>query len=125
MKAEELKYTKDHVWVAAEGDIVRIGITDHAQNELGDIVFLELPELGRKCRQGQVVGSIESVKTTNDLLAPVSGEVVEINPLVRDKPDTVNRDPLGEGWLLRIRVGLSEELLHLMDFDAYRQSIQG
>jgi len=124
MKAEELKYTKDHVWVAAEGDLVIMGITDHAQKELGDIVFLELPELGRKCSPGQAVGSIESIKTTNDLLAPVSGEVVEVNPLVRDKPDTVNIDPLGEGWLLKIRVSQPEELLRLMDFDTYQQSVQ-
>lgn len=119
MRAEELKYSKDHVWVAVEGDVARMGITEHAQRELGEVVFLDLPEVKRSCAQGEVVCSIESVKTTNDLFIPVSGEIVEINAVVRDKPDTVNSDPLGQGWLFRVRLRDPDELKGLMDFQAY------
>ncbi len=125
MKPEELKYSNDHMWVAVEAGIARIGITDHAQKELGDIVFLQLPEPGRTLSQGTIIGSIESIKTTNDLLAPVTGEVVEANQLVRDKPDTVNRDPLGEGWLLRVRLSQPGELDGLMTFAAYLEHTRG
>jgi len=119
VRAEELKYSKDHVWVAVEGDLARVGITDHAQRELGEVVFLDLPEVKRSFSQGEVVGSIESVKTTNDLFIPLSGEIVEVNAVVRDTPATVNSDPLGEGWLFRVRLRGPGELNELMDFQAY------
>lgn len=119
MRAEELKYSKDHVWVAVEGDVARMGITEHAQRELGEVVFLDLPEVKRSCAAGEVVGSIESVKTTSDLFIPLSGEIVEINAVVRDKPDSVNSDPLGQGWLFRVRLRDPGELKGLMDFQAY------
>lgn len=119
MGSEELKYSKDHVWVLVDGDLARVGITEHAQRELGEVVFLELPEPNRTCSRDEVVGSIESVKTTNDLFCPVSGEVVEINALARDKPDTVNADPLGQGWLFRMRLTDPAQLNELMDFAAY------
>jgi glycine cleavage system H protein len=124
MKAEELRYSKDHMWVVVEGDLARMGITDHAQRELGDVVFLDLPEVGRKCAQGEVVGSIESVKTTNDLFTPVSGEVVEANSVVRDSPNMVNTDPLGRGWLFRIRLSSPDELKQLLDFKAYMEFVK-
>ena len=125
MTPDQLKYTKDHVWVEVEGDTVRMGITDHAQKELGDIVFVELPEIGRKCVQGMTVGSIESIKTTNDLLAPVTGEVIEVNETVRDKPDTINNEPYGKGWMIRIRISSANELQNLLSFEAYQQVSQG
>ena len=124
MKAEELRYSKDHMWVVVEGDLARMGITDHAQRELGDVVFLDLPEVGRKCAQGEVVGSIESVKTTNDLFTPLSGEVVEANSVVRDSPNMVNTDPLGRGWLFRIRLSSPDELKQLLDFKAYMEFVK-
>jgi glycine cleavage system H protein len=124
MRADELRYSKDHVWVAVEGDVARMGITDHAQRELGEVVFLDLPEVGRNCTQGEVAGSIESVKTMNDLFTPLSGEVLETNSVVRDKPDTVNSDPLGHGWLFRMRLSAPDELSQLMDFQAYTEYVQ-
>ncbi|HWS15519.1 MAG TPA: glycine cleavage system protein GcvH [Candidatus Methylomirabilis sp.] len=124
MKAEELRYSKDHMWVVVEGDLARMGITEHAQRELGEVVFLDLPEVGRKCAQGEVVGSIESVKTTNDLFTPLSGEVVESNSVVRDSPNIVNTDPLGQGWLFRIRLSGPDELKQLLDFKAYTEFVK-
>lgn len=125
MNANELKYSKDHMWVAVEGDQARIGLTEHAQRELGEVVFLELPEVGRKVARDEVVGSVESVKTTNDLFSPLSGEVVEINVEARDTPDHVNQEPMGKGWLFRLRLGAPAELGQLMDLPAYAQSTQG
>jgi len=125
MKPEELKYTKDHVWVAVEGDIAQMGITDFAQKELGEVVFIELPEIGRKCTQGQAVGSIESVKTSNDLLAPLTGEVMEVNEFLREKPDTVNGEPYGKGWMMRMKISLPAEVQQLMSFEAYETHIKG
>ena len=124
MKAEELRYSKDHMWVVVEGDLARMGITEHAQRELGEVVFLDLPEVGRKCAQGEVVGSIESVKTTNDLFTPLSGEVVEANSAVRDGPNIVNTDPLGRGWLFRIRLSRPDEQKQLLDFKAYTEFVK-
>jgi glycine cleavage system H protein len=125
MKPEELKYTKDHAWVAVDGGIAQMGITDFAQKELGDVVFIELPEIGRKCIQGQAVGSIESVKTSNDLLAPLTGEVMEVNALLKEKPDTVNGDPYGKGWMMKIRMSAPTELQQLMSLEAYEKHSKG
>jgi glycine cleavage system H protein len=125
MKPEELKYTKDHAWVAVEKDIAQTGITDFAQKELGDVVFIELPEVGRKCVAGQAIGSIESVKTQNDLLSPLTGEVVEVNPLLKEKPDTVNGDPYGKGWMMKIKMSAPAELQGLMNLAAYEKHTQG
>lgn len=111
--------------MAVEGDVARVGITEHAQRELGEVVFLDLPEVKRSCAPGEVVCSIESVKTTSDLFIPLSGEIVEINAVVRDKPDTVNSDPLGQGWLFRVRLRDPGELKGLMDFQAYTAFTQG
>jgi glycine cleavage system H protein len=125
MKPEELKYTKDHSWVAVEKDVALAGITDFAQKELGDVVFIDLPEVGRKTVMGQAIGSIESVKTQNDLLAPLTGEVLEVNPLLKEKPDTVNGDPYGKGWMMKIRMSAPAELQQLMSLNAYEKHIKG
>jgi glycine cleavage system H protein len=122
MSASGLRFSKDHIWVAVEGDIASMGITEHAQRELGEVVFIGMPEVGKKYGRDEVVGSIESVKTTSDVFTPVSGEVVEINVAARDKPDTVNADPMGAGWLFRMRLSAPAELQQLMDLQAYTES---
>jgi glycine cleavage system H protein len=122
MGAEALRFSKDHLWVKVEGDVARMGITEHAQRELGDVVFIGMPDVGKKYARDEVVGSIESVKTTSDIFTPVSGEVVEINAEARDTPDMVNADPMGKGWLFRIRLSAPAELQQLMDLAAYTES---
>ena len=114
------KFTDEHEWIAVEGDIGTVGISDYAQKQLGDIVFLELPETGRTLAQGDEAAVIESVKAASELYAPVAGEVVEVNPRLADEPELVNADPDGEGWFVRIRVADAGELDGLMDADAYR-----
>jgi len=125
MAGEELRYSKDHLWVKVEDGVARLGITEHAQRELGEVVFVELPVPKRTYARDEVVGSIESVKTTNDLFCPVAGEVVEINTLVRDTPDTVNTDPLGQGWLFRVRLSDPAQVQELMDLKAYTEFTHG
>jgi glycine cleavage system H protein len=125
MAGEELRYSKDHLWVKVENGVARLGLTEHAQRELGEVVFVELPEPNRACARDEIIGSIESVKTTNDLFCPVAGEVVEINALVRDKPDTVNTDPLGQGWLFRVRLTDPAQVQELMDLHAYTEFTRG
>ena len=119
----DLRYSKSHEWVRFEGDIVTIGITDHAQEELGDIVYLELPEAGRMLSREEIFGTVESVKAVSDLYSPVSGEVVESNTIIADSTETVNQDPFGDGWMVKIRMSNSEELLQLMDASNYDQLI--
>ncbi|MGD9488804.1 MAG: glycine cleavage system protein GcvH [Calditrichaceae bacterium] len=119
----ELKYTKDHEWTKTEGDIVVVGITDYAQGELGDVVFVELPEVGDKVSMGDSFGTIEAVKAVADLFSPVSGEIVEINGALEDEPETVNKDPYGEGWMVKIKISDTSELKDLMDADAYSKHI--
>jgi glycine cleavage system H protein len=119
MKAEELKYTKDHVWVHADGDIATIGISDYAQQELGDIVFVEMPETGKKVAKEDTFGTIESVKSVSDLISPLSGEITETNTVLEDTPETINNDPLGGGWIVRLKMENSGELDSLMDHAAY------
>ena len=114
------KFTDEHEWIAVEGDIGTVGISDYAQKQLGDIVFVELPETGRTLAQGDEAAVIESVKAASELYAPVAGEVVEVNPRLADEPGLVNADPDGEGWFVRIRVADAGELDGLMDADAYR-----
>ena len=113
----DLKYTKSHEWVRVEGDVATIGITDFAQSELGDIVFVELPNVGRVVGVDETVGSVESVKTVSDLYSPVAGEVVETNPALGAQSELVNSDPYGKGWMLKVRV--SGGLDALLDADAY------
>ena len=109
----ERYYTESHEWVQAEGDVATVGITDFAQSQLGDVVFLELPSVGRMLEAGDSFGVVESVKAASDLYSPVSGSVVEVNEALSDNPETVNRDPLGDGWLIKVRLNgdLGEGLL--------------
>ena len=114
---QELQYTKSHEWVRVKDDIVTVGITDHAQEELGDVVFVELPEKGDSLSAGDTFGTIESVKAVSDLYAPVGGEVVEVNSALDDSPENVNEDPYGEGWLLRIRTSEKADLLSAEEYE--------
>jgi glycine cleavage system H protein len=117
---QDLSYLPSHEWVRNEGDgTVTIGVTDFAQEQLGDVVFVELPEVGTQLSTEEEFGVIESVKAASDLYAPVSGEVVEINEQLEDDPELVNSDPYGDAWLLKIRLSDTDELNHLLDADAY------
>lgn len=121
----DLKYTKDHEWVRVEGDAAIIGISDFAQEQLGDVVFVELPAIGKQFKQGDEAAVIESVKAASEVYAPVGGEVVEINLPLGDNPGLVNEAPTGEGWFLKIRISDASELDALMDEDAYQNFTQG
>ena len=114
---EELQYTRSHEWVRTEGDTATIGITDHAQDELGDIVFVELPEVGDTFGAGDSFGTVESVKAVSDLYAPVGGEVVEVNSALDDVPEKVNEDPYGDGWIVRLRVSGEGDLLSAAEYE--------
>ena len=114
-----VRYTKDHEYVRVDGDIVTVGISDHAQSQLGDVVFVELPAVGRKVEQGGDAAVVESVKAASEVYAPVSGEVVEVNHELEAAPATVNEDPLGRGWFMKIRLSDKSELDGLMDEAAY------
>lgn len=121
MVPEELKYTQEHEWVARTGaDSVRIGITDFAQTQLGDVVFVQLPEVGEQLTAGQAVGEVESTKSVSDLFAPVSGAVVARNEALEQQPELINSDPYGEGWMLEITVAEAEQVDGLLDAEAYR-----
>ena len=116
---EGLSYTKEHEWIRQEGDVVVVGITHHAQDQLGDVVFVELPEVGATISEGDTFGTVESVKAVSDLYAPVSGEVVEINEGLEDTPDSVNSDAYGEGWMIKVKVsGEAEGLLSPAEYQA-------
>jgi len=121
---QELKYTKDHEWVRVEGDTVVIGITDFAQQELGDIVFVEIETEGETLDQEAVFGSIEAVKTVSDLFMPVSGEITEFNDALESNPDVVNSDPYGDGWMVKVTLSDSSELDGLLSAEAYADLIQ-
>jgi glycine cleavage system H protein len=108
---EDLQYTKSHEWVRIEGDTATIGITDHAQDELGDVVFVELPEEGATFDAGESFGTVESVKAVSDLYTPVGGEVVEVNSALEDAPENINEDPYGEGWIVKLRTTDGADLL--------------
>lgn len=118
----DLKYTSDHEWIRVEGDVGTIGVTDHAQGELGDVVYVDIPDASATVAKGGVFGSIEAVKTVADLYAPVSGTLIEVND-VNAAPDTVNKDPYGNGWLVKIKLSDPSELDGLLSVDAYKQLI--
>lgn len=120
---ENLKYTDEHEWVQREGDTVLIGVTDYAQSELGDVVFLELPEPGVELSQGAVFGTIEAVKTVSDLFSPVTGEVLEVNTDLADQPELVNQSPYADGWMIKVRLTDASELDSLFDADHYRDHV--
>ena len=118
-----LRYTKEHEWIRVEGEMAYVGITDYAQSELGEIVFVDINTEGETLAQNEVFGSVESVKTVSDLNMPVEGEVLEINENINDQPELVNNDPYGEGWMIKIRVVSPAELDTLMDAEAYKEFI--
>jgi glycine cleavage system H protein len=118
------RYTKEHEWIEAKGDAATIGITDYAQHELGDVVFVELPAAGTKLASGKTFGSIESVKAVSEIYAPASGEVVSANSDLQNKPETINNDPHGAGWLVKVKLANPAELSGLMDAAAYEAYIE-
>jgi glycine cleavage system H protein len=120
---EQFRYTKEHEWVSVEGDVGTIGITDHAQHELGDIVYVDLPQPGTVVAQGKTIGSVESVKAVSDIYSPVSGEVVEINATLSQNPETLNQDPHGSAWLVKIRLSAPDEIKSLLPASEYRTYI--
>ena len=120
-----LKYSKDHEWVRVEGDVATVGISDYAQEQLGDVVYVELPEVGRSVGQNEEAAVVESVKAASEVYAPVSGEVVEVNQALEDDPALVNGDPTGTGWFLKLRLSAPAELDGLMDEAAYADYIAG
>jgi len=121
----ELKFTKDHEWVRIDGDILTIGITDFAQSELGDIVYVEVDTLDENLKAEEVFGTVEAVKTVSDLFAPVSGEIIEFNESLEDSPEKVNEDPYGEGWMIKLKYENITELDNLLDASDYKSLIGG
>ncbi len=116
---DNLKYTKDHEWVSVDGNVATVGITDFAQRELGDIVYVDIPSEGEDLAQEETFGSVEAVKTVSDLFMPVSGKVIEVNGDLEDAPESVNQDPYGKGWMVKIEMSAPEELDNLLDAAAY------
>jgi glycine cleavage system H protein len=121
---DNLKYTKDHEWIKVEGDEAVIGITEFAQKELGDIVFIEVETEGETLDAGEAFGTIEAVKTVSDMFMPVDGEVLEFNAELESNPEIVNKDPYGEGWIIRIKISDESQLDDLIDADAYKELIE-
>jgi len=122
MYPENYRYTKEHEWVLVEGDTGTVGITDHAQEELGDIVYVDLPKVGAVIEQGKSLGSVESVKAVSDVYCPVSGEVTEVNPTLADKPESLNTDPHGAAWLIKLKLSdpaQAQSLMSAADYQAY------
>ncbi len=123
MYPDNYRYTKEHEWVSLEGDIGAVGITDHAQNELGDIVYVQLPAVGEAVAQGKSFGSVESVKAVSDIFAPVSGVVVAVNEALAETPEKLNEDPHGEAWLVKVRLSNPAEIEGLLTAAAYQEYI--
>jgi glycine cleavage system H protein len=121
---DKIRYSEDHEWIRVDGSEAIIGITDFAQSELGDIVFVDIPEVGIELAKGEVFGSIEAVKTVSDLILPASGELLEVNKLLEDNPETINSDPYDKGWIIRIRLKDPKEVDSLMDAAQYQAFIK-
>ena len=119
----ERKYSKDHEWLELNDDIATVGITNHAQESLGDIVFIELPEIGRLVKFADQIGVVESVKAASDLFSPVSGEIIEVNNELQNSPQLLNTDPENTGWYMKIKIDNAEELTNLMNFNQYKETI--
>ena len=118
-----LKYTKDHEWINVDGDIATVGITDFAQSELGDIVYVEVETLDETLNKDEVFGTVEAVKTVSDLFIPLSGEVIEFNESLESEPEKVNSDPYGEGWMIKIKISNPEEINQLLDAESYKELV--
>ena len=123
MNLEDLKYTNDHEWVRLKGDIAYVGITNFAQGELGDIVYVEIETLNQKIQQGDVFGTVEAVKTVSDLFMPISGEIIEINEKLESQPELINNDPYGEGWMVKIKYDDVSQFDQLLDLNSYEKLI--
>lgn len=121
MTPEELKYTPEHEWIAVNGDTVRVGITDFAQDQLGDVVFVQLPEVGGTVSAKDSVGEVESTKSVSEIYAPVGGEVTAVNEVLNDSPELINSDPFGDGWMFELKITNSGELSELLDANGYRE----
>ena len=119
----ERKYSKDHEWLELNDDIATVGITNYAQESLGDIVFIELPEIGKLVKSGDQIGVVESVKAASDLFSPVSGEIIEVNNELQNSPQLLNTDPENTGWYMKIKIDNAEELTNLMNFNQYKETI--
>jgi len=119
----DLKYTKEHEWVKVDGNVATIGITDYAQGELGDIVFVELPDTGAQIEAGSTFGTIEAVKAVSDLFAPVNGSIVEINAALDEQPELVNQDPYGEGWMIKVTLENADLIKEMLSSEQYRDAI--
>jgi len=124
MYPADLRYTKEHEWVRVEGEIGTVGITDHAQKELGDIVYVDLPKVGSAATKGQTFGSVESVKAVSDIYAPISGEIVAINEALATAPEKINEDPHGAAWLVKIKLGAPEEIKQLLSPQDYQKYVE-
>ena len=120
---EELKYTKDHEWISIDGEIATVGITDFAQRELGDIVYVEVETVGETLEADEVFGTVEAVKTVSDLFLPVSGEIIEFNEDLEDTPEDVNAEPYSKGWMIKMKVSNPDDLIQLLDSNQYRELI--
>ncbi|HEY7510164.1 MAG TPA: glycine cleavage system protein GcvH [Vicinamibacteria bacterium] len=125
MYSDDRRYTKEHEWVKVDGDRARVGITDYAQNQLGDVVYLELPEVGRVLKAGETFGTVESVKAVSELFAPVSGEVLEVNSALVGNPEAINTDPHGNGWMIVVRPSDPGSVGGLLDARAYQALVEG
>ena len=121
MDTNSLKYTQDHEWIRVEGEFAYVGITDFAQGELGDIVYVEIESLNESVKMGDVFGTIEAVKTVSDLFMPVDGEIVEVNTTLEDQPENVNNDPYGEGWMVKIKLENPSQVSELLDLTSYEK----
>jgi len=124
MYPQDLRYTKDHEWIKVEGGLGRVGITDYAQKQLGDVVFLELPEVGRKLSPGEQFGTVESVKAVSELYSPVAGEVLEVNSALAGRPETINKDPHGEAWMIVVRIADPAGVDALLDAASYQALVE-
>lgn len=127
MYPQNLYYTRDHEWVKVEGEIATVGITEFAQKQLGDIVYIELPQIGQNLEVHQTIGAIESVKAVSDVFSPVAGEVIEVNEKLNDSPELINQDPYGEGWIIKLKMKNKEDLNQLMsasDYEKYVESLE-
>ncbi len=120
---EDLRYTKDHEWAKIEGKRARVGITDHAQNQLTDVVYVEFPPIGKTVAQGEVLGTVESVKAVSEIFSPVSGKVVEVNKVLDDSPEQVNKDPYGAGWMVLLELSNPSETAKLLDAAGYKKLV--
>ena len=123
MNLEDLKYTNDHEWIRLKGDIAYVGITNFAQGELGDIVYVEIETLNQKIEHGEVLGTVEAVKTVSDLFMPISGEIIEINEKLESQPELINNDPYGEGWMVKIKYDDRSQFDQLLDLTSYEKLI--